>query len=141
MSVRQISIFVENKPGRLARITKVLADNDINIRALCVADTADFGILRLIVTDTDKAVGALRECGASVSVAEVLAVNMNDKPGALNTAAEALAAKGISVEYVYAFTTPNIGEAFLIMRVDDNEAAKKALTDAGMQVEDEIEGL
>lgn len=139
MAVKQISIFVENQPGRLARVTRCLADAGVNIRALCVADTADFGILRLIVSDTDKAVEALKSRGCSVTVCDVIAVALADKPGSLAKVAEILAADGISVEYLYAFLTPNAGKAFLILRVDDNEKSVKALKREGIEVEEKLD--
>ena len=127
MSIRQLSIFAENRPGRLNNITHLLAVNDINIRAMSVADTKDFGILRLIVNDADKAVAALKEGGCAVTVSKVLAIQIPDRPGGLAAAMQILYDNNVSVEYMYsAFVSEKTGEAFLILRADSNEAAEQA---------------
>lgn len=127
MSIRQLSIFAENRPGRLNNITHLLAVNDINIRAMSVADTKDFGILRLIVNDADKAVAALKEGGCAVTVTKVLAIQIPDRPGGLAAAMQILYDNNVSVEYMYsAFINEKRGEAFLILRADSNETAEQA---------------
>lgn len=127
MSVKQLSIFAENRPGRLSNITHYLAVNGINIRAMSVADTKDFGILRLIVNDADKAVNALREGGCAVTVTNVLAIRIPDRPGGLAAAMQVLYDNNVSVEYMYsAFVSEKNLEAYLILRADSNEAAEQA---------------
>ncbi|WP_294099342.1 ACT domain-containing protein [uncultured Ruminococcus sp.] len=132
MTVKQLSVFIENRPGRLSAVTKILGDNDVNIRAMSLADTKDFGILRLIVDDFDKAVSALKEEGFSVTSTQVLAVEINDRPGGLAEAMKALYNDNISVEYMYsAFINTKENTAYLILRVENVTAAQEALTDAG----------
>ncbi|MBR6872714.1 MAG: ACT domain-containing protein [Ruminococcus sp.] len=127
MSVKQLSIFAENRPGRLSNITHLLAVNGINIRAMSVADTKDFGILRLIVNDADKAVAALREGGCAVTVTNVLAIQIPDHPGGLAAAMQVLYDNNVSVEYMYsAFVSEKSAEAYLILRADSNERAEQA---------------
>lgn len=132
MTVKQLSVFIENRPGRLSAVTKILGANDVNIRAMSLADTKDFGILRLIVDDFDKAVSALKEEGFSVTSTQVLAVEINDRPGGLAEAMKALYNDNISVEYMYsAFINTKENTAYLILRVENVTAAQEALTDAG----------
>ncbi|WP_443713379.1 ACT domain-containing protein [Ruminococcus sp.] len=132
MTVKQLSVFIENRLGRLSAVTKILGDNDVNIRAMSLADTKDFGILRLIVDDFDKAVSALKEEGFSVTSTQVLAVEINDRPGGLAEAMKALYNDNISVEYMYsAFINTKENTAYLILRVENVTAAQEALTDAG----------
>lgn len=127
MSIKQLSIFAENKPGRLSNITHLLAVNGINIRAMSVADTKDFGILRLIVNDADKAVKALKDGGCAVTVSKVLAIRIADRPGGLAAAMQVLYDNNVSVEYMYsAFISEKSEEAYLILRADSNEAAEQA---------------
>ena len=142
MAIRQLSIFVENKKGRLVEITKMLAESNINMRALSIADTRDFGILRLIVDDTDKACVVLGENGVMVKVTQIAAVELPHRTGSLNAALTVLADAGINIEYLYAFLSSSGQGAYVVLRVADNEAAEKVLTDAGYNVltdEDAIE--
>ena len=134
MAIKQISVFVENKPGRLAEITELLAKNNVDIRALSIADTTDFGILRLIVNDPDLTVKILREDGMTVSATEVLGVAIPDVPGGFAKAIRTITDIGISLEYAYAFITPKSGSAYVIIRVENNELATKALNDAGIKI-------
>ena len=128
MSVKQLSIFAENRPGRLSKITHLLANNGINIRAMSVADTNDFGVLRLIVNDAEKAAKALKEGGCVVTVSNVLAIQIEDRPGGLAAAMQLLYDNNVSVEYMYsAFVSEKAAEAYLILRADSNEAAEQAL--------------
>ncbi len=136
MAIHQISVFVENKPGRLADITAILAKGEVSIRAFSIADTTDFGILRLIVSDTAKASQVLREAGVASSVNEVVAVSVPDITGAFAQVVEVLAKAGENIEYAYAFLTPEIGTAHVIMRVGENKKAIAALTQAGFAVID-----
>ncbi|NLN56102.1 MAG: ACT domain-containing protein [Clostridiales bacterium] len=132
MFVKQLSIFVQNEPGRLAQIAGVIAKAGVDIRALSIADTTNFGILRLIVDKPDKAVGALRGLGLTVKVTEVIAMEVEDKPGEFANSVKVLSEGGVSVEYLYAFVSPYPGKARVILRVDDNEKAEKALEQHGI---------
>ena len=134
MAIRQLTIFVENKQGKLVEITRLLAENDINMRALSIADTKDFGILRLIVDDTDRALVELGENGVMVKITEVVAVEIPHRPGALSKTLTVLADSGINVEYLYAFLASKGQGAYVVLRVADNKAAEKALTKAGYLV-------
>lgn len=138
--VKQISVFVENKHGKLSSIARHLADNGVSIRALCMADTTDFGIFRLIASDYEAAEKALKAAGVTCSVTEVLVVEIEDTPGAFADAMALLADNEISLEYVYAFLTPEKGKAYIIIRVEDNAAAAKVLHDGGIKIvsQDEI---
>jgi len=127
MKVEQISIFIENKSGRLAEITRVLGEAGINIRALSLADTSDFGILRLIVNDGVKAVTVLKENGFTVNKTEVVAVEVPDRPGGLSAILQALDQEAINVEYMYAFVERCGGNAVIIFRFDETDKAITAL--------------
>ena len=134
MTVKQLSVFAQNKPGRLSALTGILAENGVNIRAISVADTKDFGILRLIVSDIDKAKQSLKD-DAVVTETSVLAVIAEDKPGGLAGIMETLYKANISVEYMYsAFLNPSEVNACLILRVDNNENAVAALTEGGFKL-------
>lgn len=139
MTIYQISVFIENKPGRLTEIVKALATNGIDIRALSVADTTDFGILRLIVSDPEAAIKVLKAEGVTVSKTKVIGVSFDDKTGALASVLEILSGAGIAVEYAYAFMTHTTQNSSVILRVEDNEKAIKVLTDAGVTLIDSIE--
>ena len=125
MFIKQISIFVENKPGRLSAVTNILKENNIDIRALSIADTRDFGILRLIVNDPQKACEVLKDADCTVTLTDVMAVAVDDTPGGLAKIMELLYAGQISVEYMYAFISKTDKEAFVILRVEDNDTAEK----------------
>ncbi len=135
MTVKQLSVFVENRPGRLSAITKLLGDAKINIRAMSIADTKDFGILRLIVDDADKALKVLKDEGCSVTITNVLVLRITDRPGSLAEAMYALYKDNISVEYMYAaFINTESNTACLVLRVDDNDKATVALYDSGYKL-------
>lgn len=134
MKVEQISIFLENKSGRLAEVAGVLAGAGVNIRALSLADTTDFGILRLIVNDTEKAKQVLKENGFTVGKTEVLAVEVPDRPGGLATILNAMRDAGINVEYMYAFVQKSGGNAIIIFRFDELEKAISTLQKAGVVI-------
>lgn len=134
MAISQISVFVENRPGRLADITAVLAKSSIDIRALSVADTSDYGILRLIVNDPKSAVEALRSEGMTASATQVLGIIIPDEPGGLARAIKVLSDAQISVEYAYAFITPSVGNAYVIIRVEDNDKASEMLKGARIEL-------
>jgi len=134
MSVKQLSIFVENKPGRLFEATQIIAESGIDLRALSLADTQDFGVLRIIVADPDRAKQVLRDKGCVVSVNPVVAVALEDKPGSLANAVSILSEKGINIEYMYAFLLPGKGRAYSIIRVEDTAAAEKILTEKEVEL-------
>ena len=126
--IKQVSVFLENRPGRLMDMLQVLADNGIDIRALSQADTADFGIARLVLSDTEKAVRALNEAGFTASTTDVLSVMVPDKPGGfLAGAAIPLARAGINVEYVYAFVEQPKESAMVVLKVNDADKALAVL--------------
>jgi len=131
MRVEQIAGFLENKSGRLAEITSILADNDINIRALSVADTADFGILRLIVDNVEKARSILQDGGFTVGKTDVLAVEVADKTGGLATVLRSLHRAAINVEYMYAFVNKTGENAVLIFRFEKMDEAIEVLLKDG----------
>ncbi len=134
MTIQQLSIFVENRVGRLAEITGILKDNGIDIRALSLADTTKFGILRLIVDRPEQAAEALKAAGMTVSLTNVIAIGVGDRPGGLAEAAAALYEAGITVEYMYAFISGSGDTANIILRVDDNATTLDVLGRAGITV-------
>lgn len=134
MKVEQLSIFLENKAGRLAEVTKTLKDANINIRALSLADTSDFGILRLIVDDTARAEAILKEAGFTVGRTAVVAVVVDDNPGGLHTILEILSEYAVNVEYMYAFVQKKGGSATLIFRFDRIDQAIEALKAKGIPI-------
>ena len=136
MSVKQISVFVENKSGSLAKITKVLSKNNIDLEALSLADTTDFGILRLIVNDPAKAQLILNENHFTVKETDVLAVAIDDTPGGLHKVLSVLEKEGIQIEYMYAFTEKTLDNALVILRVENNAEATKILSENGIGVVD-----
>jgi hypothetical protein len=134
MKVEQISIFIENKSGRLAEITRILGDAGINIRALSLADTSDFGILRLIVNDVETAKAVLKEKGFTVSKTEVVGVEVPDRPGGLSSLLQTLDANQINVEYMYAFVERCGGNAVIIFRFDETDKAISSLVGSGFNI-------
>jgi len=134
MKVDQISIFLENKPGGLEHVTRVLKDSDINIRALSLADTADFGILRLIVNDTSAAEKALSAEGFTVKLSPVVVVEVPDRPGGLHSILEILGKSGVNVEYSYAFVDRSGENALIIFRFNKTDEAIEALLKNGFTV-------
>lgn len=132
MNIQQLSVFVENKSGRLAEIAQVLAMANIDIRAISVADTSDFGILRVIVDKPDSAVNAMREAGMTVALTDVIAVGINDKPGEFAKVLKILAENKLDVEYMYALSSRNDGKASVIIRVDNSVEAEKLLKNNGI---------
>lgn len=134
MKVRQISIFLENRSGRLSGVLKEVGRAGLNIRALSLADTSDFGILRLIVDDVDKCVTMLRDTGHTVSLTEVLAVEVPDHPGGLAGILDILSAAGLNVEYMYAFVSRVTEKAVVIFRFEDINAAIEALQKANVSI-------
>ncbi len=134
MTVKQISVFVENKAGRLAELTEYLHQHDIDMRAMSIAETQDFGIVRIIVDDAYKTSCILKEAGYVVSITPVLAVEMSDEPGSLFGILKALGDGGINLEYMYAFLTRKGGTAYMVLRVEDNEKAAEVLNKNGFRM-------
>lgn len=137
MLIKQISVFVENKEGRLAEITETIAKAGVDIRALSIADTTDFGILRLIVDKPHETEKVLRNSGFTVSVTSVIAVGIDDVPGGFAKPMRVLANAHIDVEYMYAFISRDTKKAYVILRVNDNATATKVLEEAGIMLLDE----
>lgn len=132
MIIKQISIFVENKPGRLAEVTEIIAKNNINMRALSLADTANFGILRIIVDDPNKVEKILKENEMTVSITSVISICVEDKPGGLAEILKILAAENIGIEYMYAFVSKQAADgAYVIMRIEEDFKAVEILKKAG----------
>ena len=134
MSLKQVTVFVENKQGALVSITDTLARHNVNIRALSIADTQEFGILRLIVNDTAAAVATPAEEGHLINTTDVVGVKIGDAPGKLSKALEVLDEAGINMEYLYAFMTRTEKHAYVVLRVADNAAAESALESAGFHL-------
>lgn len=132
MAVKQLTVFLENKAGKLSEIVKLISDANVNIRAMCIADGSDCGILRLIVSDIEKAKEALK--GESImSAIDVLAVKMSDKAGSLSGILTVLDKAGINIDYMYAFTSPAL-DAYVVLRVGDNETAESILKQHGIEM-------
>jgi len=134
MRVEQISVFLENKAGRLAEVARVLSEAGVNIRALSLADTSDFGILRLIVNDNARAKEALKQNGFTVGKTDVVAVEVEDRPGGLHKILSVLHHSKVNVEYMYAFVQQSGNNAVIIFRFDNLDEAVKILTENGMKV-------
>ncbi|MEW6727001.1 ACT domain-containing protein [Desulforudis sp. 1088] len=136
MWVNQISVFLENKSGRLAAVTGILAEAGINIRALSIADTSDFGILRLIVNEPSRAYQVLKEAGFTVSTTEVIAVAIEDRPGGLAEVLKLLDRNQINVEYLYAFVSNSSGKALVLLKVENVDKAVEVLKANGVKIPD-----
>ena len=136
MLIKQLSVFIENKPGRLADVVDALGKNDIDISALSLADTSDYGILRLIVNKPEAAAIVLREIGVVVKITDVLTVAMDDTPGGLSKILEIFVKSDIHVDYMYAFVGSATNKALMVVKVSDTDAATKALADAGISTAD-----
>lgn len=132
MTIQQLSIFVENKPGRMAEIARMIADEGIDIRALSLADTDSYGILRLIVDHPEAARKALQDRGLTLSLTDVLAVQMADHPGGFAEVLDVLSRGDINIEYMYAFIGQKSGSAVVILRVNDNAEAARLLSAGGI---------
>ncbi len=131
--IKQISVFVENKSGRLSEIVTAIGSNGIDISAMSIADTTDFGILRMIVNDPDKACAVLKESGVAVKVTDVIALGVNDVPGGLAKELEILKNAGVGIDYMYAFRGKQ-AQAMIILKVDDPEQAVKALENTDAEI-------
>jgi len=130
--LKQISVFLENTPGILSKFTKIIQDNNINLRALTIAETADFGILRILVDKTDECVKVLRNDNYLVSITDVIAIQIPDKPGALHQIAEILGNNNINIEYVY--STLIREEAIIVLKIDNIDIAIKILEENGVKL-------
>ncbi len=134
MSVKQISVFVENKEGRIKKAINTLAEENINIRALSIADTTKYGILRLIVSDNEKAIAALEKDGFIVKENEVILLAVPDKPNGLNSTLAIFDEKGINLEYLYAFVSSKTDAAIVVMRLENMEKAIEALQNSDVKI-------
>ena len=134
MEIKQISVFLENKPGMLTEFAKILQKNEISMKALCLAETPEYGVLRVIVDDNYKISTVLKDEGYVFKATPVLAAAIPDKPGSLVKILDILAENDINLEYTYAFIARKKDEAYIILRVEDNEKAKKAFRDNGVRL-------
>lgn len=134
MAIKQLTVFVENKQGALVSVTDTLAANNVNIRALSIAETEEFGILRLIVNEQELAEETLKGAGYLIKVTEVVGVKIGDRPGNLSAALGVLSKAGINLEYLYAFMARTEKHAYVVLRVEDNAAAEEALSYAGFHI-------
>ena len=134
MAIKQLTVFVQNRQGALAAVTDTLAAHNINLRALSIAETEDFGILRLIVNDVDSAKQVLTEEGYLIKIVDVVGVKIGDAPGKLTAALGVLDKAGINMEYLYAFMARPEKHAYVVLRVEDNAAAESALETAGFHL-------
>ena len=143
MLVRQINVFLENQSGRLAEVTRTLSENDIDIRALYIADTTEYGILRIILDKPEKAVYLLTAAGFTVSSTPVIAIAVADKPGTLDHALSILSEGSISLEYLYAYVGRTSDDAVVVIRVQDPQLALQKLAEAGIRVlsSEEVYGI
>ena len=134
MAIKQITVFVQNKKGTVVSVTDILSKNNINLRALSIAETEDFGILRLIVNDEKTAESVLLENGYLIKTIDVLGVKIGDEPGKLTAALDVLDKANINVEYLYAFMARTEKHAYVVLRVEENEEAEAALVGAGFKM-------
>ncbi|HHU90660.1 MAG TPA: ACT domain-containing protein [Clostridiaceae bacterium] len=135
MQVKQVSVFLENKSGRLAEVTRILGSNNIDINALTIADTTEFGILRLIVDKPDNAVEVLRKNNFSVDITEVIAICVDNKPGGLSLALNHLEDNNIGIEYMYSYLgNTGDGKAIIIIRVEDTQNTVNILKNNGIEI-------
>lgn len=134
MKISQVSVFIENQSGRVYEITRLMGDNKINIRALSLADTSDFGIIRFIVNKPDEAQEVLKSAGFTVGRNDVLAVAVADQPGGLANLLQVLDSSSLNVEYMYAFVNHSGKDAVMIFRFDDVDTAAEILTKNGIRL-------
>ena len=134
MAIKQLTVFIQNSKGSVVSVTDILAKNNINLRALSIAETQDFGILRLIVNDNELATSLLQENGYLIKSIDVVGVKISDEPGELTSALSVLDKANINVEYLYAFMARTEKHAYVVIRVEDNAAAETALVNAGFKL-------
>lgn len=141
--IKQISLFVENRPGRTAKVAKTLSDAGVNIRALTIAEAGDFGVIRMVLDDPERGYRVLKESAFTVSMTDVLAVEMKDTPGGLYEIVNTLGQNEINVDYAYAFVTAKAQRAMLILRVDDIARAKQVLGEKKVKIatKEEIQSI
>ena len=134
MAIKQLTVFIENKKGTVVSVTDALANNNVNLRALSIAETQDFGILRMIVNDEKTAEKVLSDKGYLIKTIDVVGVKIGDEPGKLTAALGVLDKANINVEYLYAFMARTEKHAYVVLRVEDNEIAERLLTSAGFKI-------
>lgn len=134
MAIKQLTVFVENRQGTMVSITDTLSKHNVNLRALSIAETEDFGILRLIVNDEETAEKVLRDEGYLIKITDIVGVKIGDAPGKLSAALKVLDDNKINIEYLYAFMARTEKHAYVVIRVEDNDAAEAALTSAGFHL-------
>lgn len=134
MYTKQVSVFVENRKGRLAEVTKLLADERINVRSVSLADMTDIGVLRIIVDNSARCIEALKSNGFMTQETEVIAVGMDDRPGGLHHVVEVLAEENVNIEYMYTTFEKSSDKAIVVLRVDDGEQALAGLKRHGIDV-------
>ncbi len=134
MGIRQLSVFLENKKGSLHEITDVLAKSNIDLRSMCIADTSDYGIVRIIADQPDLAVKSLADAGFIATIRKVTAFAVPDRPGGLAQVLSILETRGVNIEYLYALVTKSTNKAYAVMRTDDEEIAEQILKDASIEV-------
>ena len=134
MAIKQLTVFIQNSKGTIVSVTDILAKNSVNIRALSIAETKDFGILRLIVNDNETATKILEENGYLIKAIEVIGVKIGDEPGELTSALSVLDKANINVEYLYAFMARTEKHAYVVLRVEDNALAESTLINAGFKL-------
>lgn len=139
MNVTQLSVFIENKPGHLQNVLKILADEKINIATLTIADSTDYGVLRLIVNDPRRGLEALKQNEITCSITDVLAIEIDDSPGSLLKAIDTFSERDLNIEYMYAFTQKRGDKAVMIFRFEDIDAAKTALREEGYSIVKKID--
>ncbi len=137
MAIRQLSVFLENKKGTLHEITDVLANADIDLRSMCIADTSDYGIVRIIASDPDKALKVLGNAGHTANIREVTAFAVPDCPGGLAKVLSILEKNSVDIEYMYALVTTSVDKAYAVMRTDDDAKTEQILSSNGVELLDE----
>ena len=137
MGIKQVSVFVENKKGSLHEITDLLAKANIDLRSMCIADTSDYGIVRMIADDSDKAMRVLSEAGHTANIREVTAFAVPDEPGGLAKALNLLESNGVNIEYLYALVTTETDKAYTVLRTDDSAKAEAVLAASNIELLDE----
>lgn len=137
MAIKQLSVFVENKKGSLHQITDVLAKGNIDLRSMCIADSSDYGIVRIIADDVERAKEVLNSAGHIASIRDVTAFAVPDKPGGLAQVLSILEANGVEIEYMYALVTTSVDKAYAVMRTNDEKMTEKLLNENSIEVLDE----
>ena len=134
MAIKQLSVYAENSKGSLARITKVLADANVDLRSLCIADTSEYGIIRIVADDTEKAHNAVKAAGLTSNVRNVIAIAIPDEAGGLHKVLDILDKNDIDLEYAYSLITGKVDSAYIVLRVNDNEKTETVLKQNGIKV-------